>query len=86
MPMYLERLLQSESAAVWPGWKGDILKLLGAHMSSQVASKTRHYLLENGKFVIPSGRLSSSRDRPVGSKIDGKPAASRARLIASSKA
>ena len=79
--MYLEHFLLSESAAAWSGLRTDVNKLLEASVSMQVVSQTRRFLLENGEIVTPSGNLPSSRDRPVGSKIDRKPLVSLVRLI-----
>ena len=40
-------------------------------MSKQVASQTREWPSFQGMTVTPSGRFPSSRQRPLGSRIDG---------------
>ena len=63
-----------------------MIQLLEANVSTQVAFQSRHFPLENGKNVTPYGRLPSSRDRTVDSKIYGKPVVSITRLITLLKA
>ena len=81
MPIYVEHFLLCVHISL-SGMEGGLIQLQEANVSMQVASQTRHFPLENGKMVTPSSRLPS-RDRPVGSKIDGNPANLRARLMTS---
>ena len=56
---------------------------LGANVSVHVKSQTIHFPFVHGKIVIPSGRLPSSLETPVGSKTEVILAELRPRLIRS---
>ena len=55
----------------------------GEKESTHVESQMRHFPLENGNTVMPSGRLPSPRSRPTGSRTALKPADERSRLLMS---
>ena len=58
----------------------------GKKESTQEESITRHFHLEKGNTVMPTGRLPSPRSRPTGSRTALKPADDKARLMMSFKA
>ena len=49
--------------------------------STQVESQLKHFPLEKGNTVMPSGRLPSPRSRPMGSRTALKPADDKARFM-----
>ena len=53
----------------------------GEKESTQVQSQMRHFPLEKGNTVMPSGRLPSLRSRPTISRTALKPADAKARLM-----
>ena len=57
----------------------------GEKESTQVQSQMRHFPMEKGNTVMPSGRLPSPRSRPTGSGTALKPTDDKARLMMSFK-
>ena len=58
----------------------------GENELTQVQSQMRHFPLEKGNTVMPSGRLPSPRSRPTGSRTALKTADDKAHLMMSFKA
>ena len=66
-----------------PGLVVDVKRFEGAKASAYVASYTNDSSCLKGKTVTPSGRRSSPRSRPTGSKTEWKPAASNVGFVMS---
>ena len=68
---YFRHFSVSASEATTPAPALDLETWLGAKVSRQVKSQTRHLPLLYWINVIPSGRFPSCRQMPVGSRMDG---------------
>ena len=68
---YLVFFFRSDKAAIAPASDVACISYKVADMSGHVTSQTSGHPNFQGANVTPSGRLSSERDRPAGSKIDG---------------
>ena len=82
-PSYLRFLRTSAERDADPGSVAVRANAEGETESTQVQSKMRHFSLEKGNTVMPSGRLPSPRSRTTGSKTALKPADYKARLMMS---
>ena len=80
---YLVTLHSSACLATLPGSEADLIKFEQEKLSLQVASQTSDWPAVKGKMVIPSGLLPSPRSSPTGSRMEGKPTASKLRFIMS---
>ena len=85
-PSYLRFLQTSAERDADPGSVAVRANAEGGKESTQVQSQMRHFPLEKGNIVMPSGRLPSPRSRPTGSRTVLKPADDKARLMISFKA
>ena len=80
---YLVTLHSSGCLATLPGSEADLIKFEQEKLSLQVASQTSDWPAAKGKMVISSGLLPSPRSNPTGSRMEGKPTASRLRFMMS---
>ena len=85
-PSYLRFLRTSAERNADPGSVAVRANAEGGKESTKVQSQMRHFPLEKGNTVMPSGRLPSQRSRPTGSRTALKPADDKARLMMSFKA
>ena len=85
-PSYLTFLRTSAERDSDPGSVAVRANAEGGKESTQVQSQMRHFPIEKGNIVMPSGRLPSPRSRPTGSRTALKPADDKARLMMSFKA
>ena len=85
-PSYLRFLRTSAERDADPGSVAVRANAEGEKESTQVQSQMRHFPIEKGNTVMPSGRLPSPRSRPTGSRTALKPADDKARLMMSFKA
>ncbi len=67
--LYFECFFVSAAFAIIPGPCEAKLVWLGAKVSEQVKSHTRHLPWLQGKAVQPSGLLPSDLDKPAGSRV-----------------
>ena len=80
-PSYLWFLRTSAERDADPGSVAVRANAEGEKESTQVQSQMRHFPLEKGNTVMPSGRLPSLRSRPTISRTALKPADAKARLM-----
>ena len=85
-PSYLRFLQTSAERDADPGSIAVRANAEGGKELTQVQSQMRHFPLEKGNTVMPSGRLPSPRSRPTGSRTALKPADYKARLMMSLEA
>ena len=83
---YFCRLLDSARLAAYAGCSAVWGRFVAANVSLHVASHTSGFPFLNGKTVMPSGRRPSPRSNPGGSRFEGMPAVTRARLTTSFRA
>ena len=84
-PSYLRFLRTSAERDADPGSVAVRANAEGGKESTQVQFQMRHFPLEKGNTVMPSGRLPSPRSWPTGSRTALKPAGDKARLMMSYK-
>ena len=82
-PSYLRFLRTSAERDADPGSVVVRANAEGEKESTQVQSQMRHFPIEKGNTVMPSGRLPSPRSRPTGSRTALKTADDKARLMMS---
>ena len=78
---YIRFLRTSAEREAEPGSVAVGANAEGGKESTQVQSQMRHFPLENGNTVMPSGRLPSTRSMPTGSRTALKPADDKACLM-----
>ena len=77
--LYFCSLIEAACSAATPAFDAPAPTWEGASVSGIVASQTRHLPLDQGIWVIPSGRRPDPATRPLGSLVAGIFALSRAR-------
>ena len=85
-PSYLRFLRTNDERDADPGTVAVRANAEGEKESTQVHTQMRHFPIEKGNTVMPSGRLPTPRSRPTGSRTVLKPADDKARLMMSFKA
>ena len=73
MAAYFVCLRSAARSAAEPGVMNVRARWEAANVSGQVTSPVRHLPTLQGTSVIPSGRLPSDLNRPIGSRDDGTP-------------